>query len=80
MNDVERIEWMDHHEPSGPAWWTAEEVDRLGVVFARTVGFVEKETDTYVVVSSSRCEGLVNRPLVIVKSAIVSRTKLKGAR
>lgn len=77
----EHIVWLDHQEPySENVWWSPEDhnTNITGPARIHTVGYIIKETDDWLAVVGQITEdGWTSQPLVIVKSCILIRNKLK---
>jgi hypothetical protein len=77
----EYIVWLDHQEPySGNVWWSPEDHDTniTGPAHVHAVGYIIKETDDWLAIVGQITEdGWTSQPLVIIKSCIVIRNKLK---
>jgi len=78
--DIERIEWVDSSSfPNGP-WITEEEMDRTitehGALKCVSIGFVVRENEDIIVISSSTAESMVMEPMAIPKVAITKREKV----
>lgn len=76
----EFIVWLDHQEPHNDnVWWAPDDylaIDGPATVF--TVGYVMRETDDWLAITDQITEDRYTaQPLVLIKSCIVSRTKLK---
>lgn len=75
---IERIEWIDSagFASDGP-WITEENMDRQivehGALKCVSVGFVVRETDEILVITSGITEGMVMEPMAIPKVAITNR-------
>jgi hypothetical protein len=71
------VEWLDHHQPSGPAWWTLEQACAIRPCVNHTTGFLVHEDDTHLVVVSSvspateHDEAQYGAPFSIVASAVL---------
>jgi hypothetical protein len=75
----ELIVWLDHCEPSSEnVWWSPDDVEQVqGPAVMRTVGFVIRECDGWILVTSQVTEdGWCAQPMVLVSSCIVSRKTL----
>lgn len=71
---VTRVSWLDHSEPSGPVWWDPADLPGVKPAVIDSVGFNVFENDEYLMLTTAVSDdGLVGRPLVILKAAIVSR-------
>jgi len=76
------VVWRDHYQPSGPAWWNAEDVRALSVAENRTVGYlIDADADRLVVASSiapqdEHTDTLYGSPFVILRPCIVTLRSL----
>lgn len=69
-----RVSWLDHSEPAGPVWWELQDIIEAKPSVIESVGFLVYEDNDVLKLSTSESDdGLYGRPLIIVKSAIVSR-------
>ena len=76
----EYIVWLDHQEPYGDnVWWSPDQhAEITGPARVYTVGYIVKETDDWIAVVGQITEdGWTSQPLVLVKSCILTRTKIK---
>ncbi len=77
----EYIVWLDHQEPYGDnVWWSPDDHTNniTGPARVHTVGYIIKETDDWLAVVGQVTEdGWTSQPLVLVKSCILTRTKIK---
>jgi len=76
----EFIIWLDHQEPhSENVWWSPDDHALItGPARVYTVGYVIRETDDWLAVAGQITEdGCTSQPLVLVKSCIIKRSKLK---
>jgi hypothetical protein len=77
----EYIVWLDHHEPQNEnVWWSPEDLKTsiTGPARVHTVGYIIKETDDWLAVAGQVTEDkYTSQPLVIIKSCIVLRKKIK---
>lgn len=76
----EFIVWLDHQEPyNDNVWWSPDDHKEIdGPVRVYTVGYILKETDDWLAVVGQITEDrYTSQPLVLVKSCIISRTKLR---
>jgi hypothetical protein len=79
LNKLEIIEWLDHAAYSLSEWRDMDEIYNLEPVTVQTVGFVVKETKTYIVVISTFTTARqANNEFCILKGAILRRKKIKN--
>jgi hypothetical protein len=76
------VVWRDHYQPSGPAWWNAEDVQALTATTCTTVGYlIDADADRVVVASSiapqdEHTPDLYGSPFVILRPCIVTLRSL----
>ena len=77
------VVWLDHYQPSGPAWWDRDAVVALAPTTCTTVGYlIDADADRLVVVSSvapqdEHTDGdLYGSPFVILRPCITSLRSL----
>ncbi len=72
------LTWLDHCEPAGlNVWWDREQVEKAEPAVIRSVGWIIKETDTYVVMVAQLAEdGMTGQPLVVISSCVTKRRNL----
>lgn len=66
------VSWLDHCESDGEVWQTTKQAGKRKAATVHSVGWLVRETEDRLVLSSSTVEGedLVARPLVLVKAAV----------
>lgn len=73
------VEWLDHCSLSGRTWYDLDEVLDVRPLHIKTVGWVVKETDEYVVLANQATEGeKFSGDICIIKSCVVDRKDLDG--
>jgi hypothetical protein len=71
------VEWWDHYQPAGPAWWNPDDVAAIEPSMQTTVGYlVHHDEHSVIVVSTVSPAGphddsdLYGAPFVMVAAAI----------
>jgi len=72
----EYIEWVDHADPPGSTWFTHSDLTKVKAPpTIQQVGWICKETDVFILVTSSRCDqfSFVGQPTLVLKNCITKR-------
>ncbi len=77
------VRWLDHCDPLDGPWHSIDVARRVEPVVFCTVGWIIRETDEFIVMTSTLGEGhvaeVVGPPTVILVSAILDRAPLDVA-
>ena len=72
------IEWFDHCSLTGGVWHEKSDVENMAPMLVKSVGWVVKETDKYVIIVSSMFSDVhVGGDVLIIKSCIKSKKVIK---
>lgn len=74
----EYVEWLDHASYTEATWRSQEELEELGPILIKSIGYVKHETDQHIILASHCGENDKSLgEMCILKSTIMARRPVK---